>query len=154
MEVIQIENHKQNTRLSGPPLPWEVPEAQPTLLYWQPPPRLGSSSPQTCWFRVSTAVSRPYGYPSSMLHPFTSPQCIFLLRFWFLDQCNFLSHILLTSQTICIFLESPSSLTPSFLMFHLNCFGHMHARVLSHFSCVQLLTTLWTVTCQAPPSHS
>ena len=28
----------------------------------------------------------------------------------------------------------------------------MHACMLSHFSCVQLYATLWTVTCQAPLS--
>ena len=150
VEVIQTENRRQSTRFSGTPLPWEVPEAQPTLLYWQSAPRLGSWSPQTCCFRVGTAVSRP----SSMLHPLTSLQCIFLLRFWFLNQCSFLSHILLTSQTIRIFLESPNSLTPSFLMFHLNCFGHRYACVLNRFSCVRLFATLWTVTCQASPSHS
>ena len=142
------------------------------VVKWQPTPVLlprefhgqrdcslpGSSDHGISQARVlewgAIAFSRPSGYPSSMLHPFTSPQCIFFLRFCFLNQCNFLSHILLTSQTICIFLELPNSLTPSFLMFHLNCFGHMHACVLSRFSCVQLFATLWTVTCQAPPSHS
>ena len=45
MKVIQIENHKQNTRLSGPLLPWEVPEMQPTLLYWQSAPQAWELEP-------------------------------------------------------------------------------------------------------------
>ena len=71
-----------------------------------------------------------------------------MAKFWdlYLPIISFLPYLLylfLHNRQIASSLSLSISISPI----------HTRVCILSHFNCVQLCATLWTVTCQAPPIH-